>query len=218
MGYDRPAGSFLRSIPEQALHKLDNETSLQYVGRLTQTVHHSTYHCEPQEFEPSWLIKILFSSPRLATFSSNGILVQRYFQCGFCHQRAYLLYRILRENGIAAQVQALDGHVVTGITVDGQPYLTDPDYGIGPFLWGDNSEFLRMTIVANYAASPVGDLDTLIRIFTDTSTDETYEDFLDKVHDRQLEMLDSAQFTAWLLLLFGIAVICLPGVLYRISR
>lgn len=62
--------------------------------------------------------------------------------CGFCHQAAYFLARILDQHGISAYPLGLNGHVVTLVNIDNHRMIFDPDFGVGPFPY--NSELWEM--------------------------------------------------------------------------
>lgn len=55
--------------------------------------------------------------------------------CGFCHQVAYVLAESLVRNGISARAYGLNGHVVTQFEANGTSYISDPDFGIGPYIY-----------------------------------------------------------------------------------
>ncbi|NIQ13941.1 MAG: hypothetical protein GTO02_05915 [Candidatus Dadabacteria bacterium] len=65
--------------------------------------------------------------------NEHGVLDLKTFRCGFCHQRAFILAKILKDRGIdSAGVLGLSGHVVTVFSENNSLYSVDPDFGVGP--------------------------------------------------------------------------------------
>lgn len=109
------------------------EKPLGYAKRLSDTVHLTTYHCDPTNYALSWLDQVMWWSTNYTDAFADGVLVRERFNCGFCHQRAFLVAEQLEKEGISAEVYGLYGHVVARFWVGGNPYFVDPDLGVGPF-------------------------------------------------------------------------------------
>lgn len=129
-----------------------------FVARALSEVFLSKYHCLDLEPEQYWLDRVIRDFIRLefneklrgvlghsniAGFYSpvpQGVLDVELMSCGLCHQRAYILAKILVENDVDAYSFGLNGHVVTRYEWAGDTYFVDPDYGIGPFKLDENFE------------------------------------------------------------------------------
>ncbi len=130
-GYYRAVDAPLTGWDDPRLRRATDETDFEFAERATRAVHHATYHCERTD-APHWLASLL-SVFDILEFRSLGVISAKYFTCGFCHQRAYILARTLRDNGIEAMTYGLEGHVVTVFAIGAATHVADPDYGVGPF-------------------------------------------------------------------------------------
>ncbi len=144
------------------------------------------------------------------------MLTPKYFRCGYCHQRAYILSKTLRNNGIAAKTYGLHGHVVTVFTVGSSFYIADPDYGVAPFLVDvTDSEAMKAAAARHYAflndddsiADQKNQYRLVLRAYDRTDLDGQYRHsaYLDTVAERQEHLLDHAETIRTLVLLAAIA-------------
>jgi hypothetical protein len=125
----------LSSWNDERLHRHSNESDYDYAERMLETVHNATYHCEAYNFQQSWFTWLSWKTGfyQLIPSTDFGVLDLKTFRCGFCHQRSYILAKVLRLGGIgSAEVLGVTGHVVTVITINDDLYALDPDLGVGP--------------------------------------------------------------------------------------
>lgn len=147
-GFNYPVASKAERV---GLVLRENETLLQFVGRANKATFESIYHCNQVVSKKYWLensINTLINKNGLAIVRSvlgtnklrgflapeqQGVLSPELISCGLCHQSAYILARILRDNGIDANVFGLIGHVIVKFKANTGMYYVDPDFGVGPF-------------------------------------------------------------------------------------
>jgi hypothetical protein len=202
----------IRYLPESALARLESETDLGYVRRMSRLVHNSTYHCEPTDSRVSLIERVLFLEAEDSL--EEGFLVRDRFYCGFCHQRSYVLGLILREHGLQATVFALTGHVVLEVVVNGTPYIADPDYGVDPFPYSNDDSTLASLVKARYGddvARSVGLTDMYLTRKNNTPYFNTPT--LDKFASQQVWVFSAARIIAYVLLAIGIILISAGAVI-----
>lgn len=221
-GLNRPAIQPIQSIPDSQFDLTDGESKVGYVKRVTYMVHLSTYHCEPSDSRISILDRFaaLVLGHGQSVFS-EGILAKSRFTCGFCSQRAFLVYDILKRNGFSAEVFGLNGHVVTRVNIDGVLYYTDPDYGVGPFAVADDVDLLRNTIQAAYVRAPWPNIDVISQIYLSEDNREYRQD-IDEVEDEQRVVFTVSDNIAVFLFIAGCFLfICVwkpSGTIWRSAR
>ena len=187
----------------------DSQTrqNLLWVGEQTDLIYLTTGHCQPLHFQLSWVESVLrmIRNSNAMAFSA-GIVVKSRFRCGFCHQRAYLLFERLRERGIEAMVLGLNGHVVTQFELSGRTYFTDPDYGVGPFEFTDSASEPVRRVHAAYAQYPTKLRNRLATMFASFDDNEPYL-YLDKIKSMQLNFFLRANVIVGFLLLISIGLL-----------
>jgi hypothetical protein len=143
--YDFATLPYLRdSRPPQ---RLSGERALAYASRLNRYVHRSTYHCHyTSPGSRSILERYLLPE----TLFPQGSLDRSRFECGQCGQRSWLLVEYLDRAGIPSRILGVKGHVVVLVG----DYVLDPDFGVGPFLYSDET-----TARAAYAQAPQDGVD-----------------------------------------------------------
>lgn len=154
-----------------------------YAWRANLEVFRATYHCNYQQTGHSLAAYAIarWRPEQLPSIRQSGYLHPRILQCGFCHQRAFILASALRRNGAEnAHVLGVNGHVVAAYDYNGDTYIVDPDYGVGPFKLDRSPEgaAIRERQVAE-AYAPVFEAEPnlralLIGAFLDISDDEEY--------------------------------------------
>lgn len=133
-GYDYAITAPLSGYDDPRMQRRVGEADLAYVERATEVIGGAIYHCLPTDAQ-TWSTELLTRlEPRIFP-SAEGIVDPVALKCGFCSQVSTVLARILRANGIPdAHPRGLDGHVVVEFSINGVGYVTDPDFGIGPWL------------------------------------------------------------------------------------
>lgn len=178
----------LGSWNDPRLERLSDEPDYEYAKRMLDTVHHATYHCEAFNFQQSWFTWLSWKTGfyLLSPGVDFGVLDLKTFRCGFCHQRSYILAKVLRRGGISsANVLGLIGHVITVITINDELYALDPDLGIGPVnVTGidtmDGTLDAEITDRLNDAYKPVAEIwgkpytDSIIEFYTTRNDNEYY--------------------------------------------
>ena len=186
-------------------HDLANTSTqevLAKVNKIVILVNKKTYHCGPDKSQNILQVVGEFFSPVI--FNDEGLLDFRYFQCGFCSQRNYLLVEILESYGFTVKLIGLNGHVVGSVLIKGQEYFVDSDFGIGPF---PVSEGLNATFISDQYKKVVeskSQLDTIVFAYTITEDDGVYElSRMHKLQESQEKILNFLNF----ILTFGILII-----------
>jgi hypothetical protein len=125
------------------IRRRSGETAEEYVRRLNSVVAQAMahewadrsideYHLRVPIWENYILYFMSYAMPRpflKYEFADYEKALER--GVGLCSQHALVLTEILREEGIEAQVIALDGHVVARVEVEkGEWIIADPDYGV----------------------------------------------------------------------------------------
>ena len=124
-----------------------------------------------------------------------GVLSLKVLQCGYCHQRNYIVADALRGHGVKqVTLLGLNGHVVTTFIADGKRYATDADFGVGPFVYPRTAGRMKSEIFRNY--SGVKDLygkqlvDVIADAYETLADNQAYNlDQLDEIRQRQDEIL-----------------------------
>jgi len=185
-GYSKPPAVALFDLPDAAFGVQPNETPQAYAQRVNRLVHLSTYHCGANEM-PLGPVSGLLSG----RFFAEGLLDFERFVCGLCHQRAYMLTKVMEHPGIADEVVlAFDGHVVVSVLMDGEQYLIDPDYGVGPILWAADPEDRRVAVLQAYTEVEWADVALVSDILLNSDPSPYYVDLT------SLERLQKTTFLA----------------------
>ncbi|MFU0507711.1 hypothetical protein [Pseudaminobacter sp. NGMCC 1.201702] len=172
-GYSSLATVTIQSVPNERFVRSDKETTLGFVSRVSRTVQSTTFNCAPGDFHLSWAERLMWASIGSPNIFADGILVRSRFDCGYCHQRAFLVKDLLHDAGIEAEVWGLNGHVVLRLDHAGQAYFVDPDLGPGPFAVNlDGGPMIDVARV--YANSSAANVDALRLIYADASDDAPY--------------------------------------------
>lgn len=139
----------LRSMSDPRIARSAGEAPLTFARRATQNLHAATYHCSYDSVSHNWLTA--FYGAQIPGLADYGVLSLKRIRCGYCHQRAFLLGEVLRYGGVeGVAVYSLGAHVVTTFVVDGERYVADADYGIGPIHLTGGDEVRRRALEAAY--------------------------------------------------------------------
>ena len=199
VGYDRPESQLVGGISEHMLARRTEESDLGFIKRITDTIHLTTYHCAPDEYKLTWIEQIIWWSRGKNFLFQQGILTRSRFSCGFCHQRAFLVHQILKQNNIESEVFGLNGHVVNKITLDGEVLFTDPDYGVGPFPRKSDPVQMGRIIESTYSKAPVGDIPRLTSMYLTIEDNRSYgEGYLEYIERQQIRFFHEANVLAYL--------------------
>jgi hypothetical protein len=133
-GISYPANESLKSWDDARLLRQLDESDSCFASRVNEEIHKSTYHCKPN-INKTMIEKIIFFLNHET--SRQGFLTPVLMHGGFCHQRAYILARTLKNARLNAKVWGLNGHVVTKVKISEVDIIYDPDYGLGPFVYRD---------------------------------------------------------------------------------
>jgi len=170
-GYTFIEGPTLAELPAAAFARIDGELDLEYAARMTKLVHLSTYHCEPTDHQlslPGMLVRAAMELVGRSPQFEQGLIRKRSLRCGFCSERAIALSKVLSDHGLGSHAQGLNGHVTSMFTIDGVDYLTDPDYGVGPFSYNSTESELKEI----YASSVLPDNAKLVAGIIANRTDD----------------------------------------------
>lgn len=129
-----PTQQKLKGWNDERLEREPHETDMEYAGRMNRVVGSSFYHCD---YAAKDSIFELLAARFSRTWKENGFL-QPGRNCGFCHQAAYILAKVLTAHGIDAYPLGLNGHVVVLMKEGGNEYIWDPDYVVGPLPYKDD--------------------------------------------------------------------------------
>jgi hypothetical protein len=139
----------LRSMGDLRIVRSAGEAPLVFARRATENLHSATYHCSYDSVSHNWLTA--YYGAQIPGLADYGVLSLKRIRCGYCHQRAFWLGEILRYGGIeGVAVYSLGAHVVTTFVVDGERYVADADYGIGPLHLTGGAEERRRALEAAY--------------------------------------------------------------------
>ena len=129
-----PTQRKLTGWDDERLKRIPQETDMEYANRMNKVVGSSFYHCDYQEKDNFFEI---LAAPFTKTVKEKGFLYPGR-NCGFCHQAAYLLAKVLNMHGIDATPLGMNGHVVVLMKDGGLEYIWDPDYVVGPLPYKDD--------------------------------------------------------------------------------
>jgi len=182
----------LSAYPELA--KTSTQQDINKVRRIITAINKKTYHCEfnePQNFLHTVAQKIVPTN-----FKEYGLLDFRYLQCGFCHQRNYLLVEILISHGFASKLVGLNGHVVGSVFISNKEYFVDADLDVGPFLV--NKRFSTSFITSQYKnkVDSESKLNQYLFAYATTQDDSDYDlANLRRIQELQEKTLNFLNFT-----------------------
>ena len=188
----------------------DEQNVLAWVRDLTRYEHLTTGHCDAENVGFSSLERILLAIWRSsAMVFTDGLLVRSRFSCGFCHQRAYLLFELLRARGIEAIVFGLEGHVVTRFVLNQRTFIADPDYGVGPFEYSESASELMRVVHTEYSAYDEELQGRLADMYTSFENNGIFpvKGGLDALRSRQEEFFMRAKIVAGLLFLAAVGLL-----------
>lgn len=212
-GLNYVSGPTLAEVDPKVWLKRENESELAFAGRISRQVHNSTYHCSPTEFTLSPVETVLSTALQIFTFGTDvfgwnqGLLSMNRLVCGFCHQRAYFVAKVLRDNGIDAKTYGLTGHVVTHFAADGRQWLVDPDYDVPPLQYDVDPESLLSAATDRYeVASWSNQLMVANMIATKSDNGPYYSnEYLDTLVQRRAALFFIADIVAAALAMAAIA-------------
>lgn len=124
----------LKGWDDKRLERKPHETDMEYATRMNMVVGSAFYHCKYYTKEN---IFEKIAAPFSKTWSQVGFL-QPDRNCGFCHQAAYILAKVLNAQGITAYPIGMNGHVCVLMKDGNNEYIFDPDYVVGPMIYQDH--------------------------------------------------------------------------------
>lgn len=199
------------SSASQAPDANNLENLLVEVGGLTRAVFENSEHCEVSDLRLSWLENAILALNPFSNLFQQGVLVRERFRCGYCHQRSFLLMEMLQarfeRSGAVAQMHGLNGHVVLQFAVQGRTFLTDPDYGVGPFEYHSDDSALSREISQTYAGVP--NHKQMLALYLSREDNRAYSstDSFNTIKSKQLWWFRFSNFVGAFLLLFGCILI-----------
>jgi hypothetical protein len=221
-GYSYATQARIGSWDDPRLARHSGESALDFAGRITILVHKATYNCLATEIGQSWWTALAY---RLGLLDAEqGLLSLETFHCGFCHARAYIVAAALRNGGISdATALGLYGHVVTTFLLDGKRYVSDPDFGIYPFVLPEDTVELRRAVERNY--SPIVRFHNVLTVVTISDIYASRENntaynfkYLDKIRQSQDEILAWQRPLEIWCVEVGLAIIALHFLLRLVQR
>lgn len=129
-----PTQPKLTGWDDERLRRLPQETDMEYAGRMNKVVGSSFYHCHYATKDN--IFEILAAG--LSKSAMEHGFLQPWRNCGFCHQAAYILAKVLNSQGIDAYPLGMNGHVVVLMKDGGKEYIWDPDWVVGPLPYTDD--------------------------------------------------------------------------------
>ena len=104
-----------------------------------------------------------------------------------------------------ATVLGITGHVALQVTVDGEPYIADADYGTAPFRYSDDDTILASSVNAVYT-QPWANRKNMLSFYLSRDDNTPYYGTreLDSFAEEQRSVLYKANVVAYTLLMFGI--------------
>jgi len=137
----KPEGFILggeqKHLDIESLNRLNSESNVDYVTRVTFAVHDGLrHHWNPAQtripFPENWILwarSFVNSSFRDYEFHDPSLAFKRGY--GLCSQFSLIITNILEKNGIRTKIIGIGAHVLSMAEVStGKWYLTDGDYGI----------------------------------------------------------------------------------------
>lgn len=206
-GYDFATDDPLSGYGDPRLQRRRGESTLAYVERATLEMGAAVYHCQPTELQTWDAAMVTWLTPEFP--GPEGIVDPVSLRCGFCSQVSVVLARVFRANGVpSAHPRGLDGHVVIEFDYEGASYVTDPDFGVGPWKtsWSDPVATARTVRTVYGEHEALQDrypyLEDLVRITADTSTDTPSYDVaaMESLADVQADAIRRVRWFRWALL------------------
>lgn len=198
-------------VQKQTPDANDLDSLLADVERLTRAVFESSEHCEVSDLRLSWLENTILALNPFSNLFQQGVLVRERFRCGYCHQRAFLLLEMLQAHfartGATAEMLGLNGHVVLQFRMQGRTFLTDPDYGVGPFAYHSEDNALAREVASAYVGLP--NLNQLLSMYLSREDNGAYSSThsFNSIKSKQLWWFQFANIVGASLLLFGCLLI-----------
>lgn len=135
----------LKGWDDERLQRKPHETDMEYATRMNVVVGSAFYHCNYRTTENIFeKVASRFSK----TYEQSGFL-QASRNCGFCHQAAYILARVLNAEGIDAIPLGMSGHVCVLMKNGNEEYIFDPDFVVGPMLYQEDMTSYIPTLYEN---------------------------------------------------------------------
>lgn len=206
---------FTRSLslkpPPPLLHS--NLEVLSFVASANKYVHQSTYHCDYSSYRLSAIDQMVaLALDTSQDFASEGMLVSSRLECGFCHQRAIELAKLLLSNDIESRVHGLSGHVVVKARIGNNDYYVDPDFGVGPL----EAETLNKSILIN-AYGGTGKENEISNIYLSKSNNRDYPPQIWGIVERQERTIAISNAIAVFLFFVSLASVILLIVHFNVN-
>jgi hypothetical protein len=129
---------------QQAVKKLPAELDIDYAKRLTTVIAQGTAHIHWEQFDPAkfnqqvpiwenWVLHLMGRFTGIPEFERYHFVdpdksIERGI--GICGEVSMLMTTLLEQNGIAASMVTVPGHVLVTANIDGQTSIFDPDFGV----------------------------------------------------------------------------------------
>lgn len=183
---------------------------LVYAERVTAQVAARVGHCAPGDPQ-TWEVAALQTVSLGGFLGVDGVIAPSGLRCGFCSQVSSLLAKILRDNGVTADVRGLDGHVVVTFTHAGQTYATDPDLGVGPVPVDWHQPEQTRTAVTTAYTRPLkypADVRWVADTYADTTTDGyRSRGWLVARAESQAQAIEAVRIGRWVALGLGLLLL-----------
>ena len=207
------------------IRKERDESAETFLKRVSDVVYDGSFHCDFDSFRLNLLshASLLIRGLPDEVFYTYGILDRQNFECGFCHQRAYVASSILKENGLDAVPYALNGHVVTKVNSSKRAFFIDPDHRVPVIEATDDGDLKnRLKTAYKYTEDLYGAAyaDKIIDFFLTTDDNRDYDVApLDQAKNHQVNVFTDARFFAVSLFIILMSGFFLVGSLIaRLSR
>jgi len=175
------------------LTKESTRQAIKKIGNIVIFLNKKTYHCGFTESQNTLHKVAKKFMPE--EFKSYGLLDFRYLQCGFCHQRNYLLTEILNSYGLTSNLVSLNEHVVGRVMINNEDYFIDSDYGVGPFPVSKRFDISFITREYRKAGAREYQISAILRAFATTQDDQDYDlNKLRSIQESQEKILNNLNF------------------------
>lgn len=186
------------------LAKESTQQAIDKIHNIAVFLNKKNYHCGFTESQNTLHKVAKIFMPK--EFKEYGLLDFRYLQCGFCHQRNFLLTEVLNSYGLVSNLVSLNEHVVSRVVINNEEYFVDADYGIGPFPVSKRYDNSFITREYKNAGALENQVFAILRAFETTQDDEDYDlNKLRNIQGSQEKNLDALNFILTFMVLFIIS-------------
>lgn len=213
-----PASQPLRSYSSYQLARKTAEPPLSYARRITNIVHLSTFHCMSNEYQLSIIDRVVVRYLGYEQMFDEGILSRHRINCGLCHQRAAVVAEILNNNGIKSTVFGLNGHVVARLETSDGVFLTDPDYGVGPYEYVNDKDELYKSVLIQYRGSAWDNAENVAMYASSFGDNREYYNHIYEAQTAQDVIFKMSSMLAKIILSFSVILCVIPAAFYIHQR